>query len=425
MEHGSTFKLIGPQFLKIVYVVTMNPKPKKNYFRLGLVGGLLQGLEAVYLARECGFYVTVIDRNPQAPALSLAHEAHIFDVQKEPDRFRQLLQEMDAILPTTEEEQTLDFLANICQEVGCVFLHDSASYTISSSKVRSNSFFAHHNIPIPKKWPGCSFPVVVKPSRASGSLGVCVVFDQSALDTILPQVRSRYGEEIVVEAYHQGPSLSLEVIAKQGVGVGYLITELEFDARLDCKRVYAPQRSSYNINQNFERTCQDIARHLKLNGLIDVEVIVDLEKRNLVVLEIDARFPSQTPMAVYHASGINLLNEWIKIHLGGEPLRSPPVREKAGCVVLEHISVSNTCLEFIGETRLIPWSGVEVWPNGKFFGATVALTDYQIGKKSFKGTLIFEGVNWSEVLEKRRNCLEHMVSALGLKDISDPTFQVR
>lgn len=403
----------------------MSHKPQRHYFRLGLVGGLLQGLEAAYLARECGFYVTVIDRNPQVPALSLAHETHIFDVQKEPNRFRQLLLGLDAVLPTTEEEETLDFLANICQETGCSFLHDSASYAISSSKVRSNSFFARHNIPIPKKWPDTSFPVVVKPSRASGSHGVCVVFDQSKLDTILAQVRSRYGEEIVVEAYHQGPSLSLEVIAKQGIGVGYLITELEFDARLDCKRVYAPQRSSHEVNQYFERICQDIARHLKLNGLMDVEVIVDLERGDLVVLEIDARFPSQTPIAVYHASGINLLNEWIKTHLLCEPLHSPPISEKSGCAVLEHISVSNTCLEFIGETRLIPWSGVKVWPSGKFFGASVALTDYQNGKKSFKGTLIFEGVNWSEVLEKRQDCLEHMVSALGLEDISDPTFQVR
>lgn len=423
MGQGSTFKFIGPQFLKFVYLVTMNPKPKKNYFRLGLVGGLLQGLEAVYLARESGFHVTVIDRNSQAPALTLAHQSHVFDVQKEPDRFRQLLLEMDAILPTTEEEQTLNFLANLCQEVGCIFLHDSASYAISSSKVRSKAFFANHNIPIPRKWPDCSFPVIVKPSKASGSHGVSVVFDQSTLDTILEQTRSHYGEEIVVEAYHQGPSLSLEVIAQQGLGVSYLITELEFDARLDCKRVYAPPRCSHEVNQYFESICLDIARHLKLNGLMDVEVIVDLQKRNLVVLEIDARFPSQTPIAVYHASGVNLLDEWIKARVTGLPLH--PIIDKSGCALLEHIFISGARLEFIGETRLLPWTGIAVWSNGTFFGANVALTDYKKGKESFKGTLIFNGGSWSEVLEKRQNCLEHMASALRLKDISDPTFEMR
>jgi pyrrolysine biosynthesis protein PylC len=158
---------------------------------------------------------------------------------------------------------------------------------------------------------------------------------------------------------------------------------------------------------------------------MDIEVIVDLEKGNLVVLEIDARFPSQTPIAVYHASGINLLNEWIKTHFLSEPPSSSAVREKAGCAVLEHISVSNTCLEFIGETRLLPWSGIEVWPNGKFFGATAALTDYKKGKESFKGTLIFKGANWSQVSEKRRKCLERIASTLGLKDISDPTFHIQ
>jgi pyrrolysine biosynthesis protein PylC len=423
MGQGSTFKLIGPQFLKLVYLVMINPKPKNNYFRLGLVGGLLQGLEAVYLGREAGFYVTVIDRNSQAPALSLAHEGHVFDIQKEPVRFRQLLVEMDAILPTTEEEQTLNFLANLCREVGCIFLHDSASYAISSSKVRSNAFFANHNIPNPRKWPDCSFPVMAKPSRASGSHGVSVVFDQNTLDMILPQLRSHYGEEIVVETYHHGASLSLEIIAKQGIGVGYLTTELEFDARLDCKRVYAPPRCSHKLNQYFESTCLDIARHLKLDGLMDVEVIVDLQKRNLVVLEIDARFPSQTPIAVYHASGVNLLNEWVKAHVTGLPLR--PIRNNHGCALLEHISVSGSRLEFIGETRLLPWTGIEVWPNGMFFGATVALTDYKKGKEFFKGTLIFKGDNWPEVLKKRRKCLERMALTLGLKDISDPTFQIQ
>lgn len=389
-------------------------------FRIGLIGGLLQGVEAAYLAREAGYHVTVIDRNPEAPAMALAHQSHVFDVQKEPDRFRQLLLCMDAILPTTEEEQTLEFLARTSREVGATILYDAKAYTISSSKVKSNAFFAAHNIPIPKKWPDCHFPVVVKPSRASGSHGVKVVGDRSTLDTALSQVSRHYGEELVIEAYHEGPSLSLEVIARKGVGAGYVVTELEFDDRLDCKRVYAPSKCSPIFNQYFEEISLDIARCLELNGLMDIEAIVDPDDGKIVVLEIDARLPSQTPMAVYHASGINLLDEWIKTHVMGLPFR--PTATNTGCALLEHISVRNTSLEFIGETRLLPWSKIRVWPNGSFFGATVALTDYQKDKKSFKGTLIFTGADWSIVLEKRKQCLEHMALALGLKDILDPTY---
>jgi len=399
----------------------MNPKPHAYSFRIGIVGGRLQGIEAAYLAREAGYQVTVIDRNPEAPALALAHRACVFDIQEEPDRFRNLLPDMDAILPATEEKGTLDFLAETCEEAGVTFLHDTAAYAVSSSKIRSNSFFADHGIPVPEKWPHCRFPVIVKPSTSSGSHGLQVVLSRAALDAVLPELTTRYGE-MVVEAYHSGPSLSLEVIARQGAGVGYLVTELEFDAMLDCKRVYAPSRLSNSINHRFETICLDIARHLKLNGLMDVEVMADPKKGEVVVLEIDARFPSQTPMAVYHASGINLLEEWVKAHGCGQPLR--PAVAKPGCAWLEHWSVSNSCLEAIGETHLLPWSGLRLWPNGEFFGATVALTNYQEGKSAFKSTLIFTGVDWASVAEKRQRCLERITSALSLKDFIDPTYQM-
>lgn len=93
-------------------------------FHIGLVGGCLQGLEAAYLACEAGYHLTVIDRAPEAPAMTMAHNTHVFDVQEEPRRFREVLLGMDAILPTTEEQGTLDFLARTCQESGVVFLHD-------------------------------------------------------------------------------------------------------------------------------------------------------------------------------------------------------------------------------------------------------------------------------------------------------------
>jgi len=402
-------------------LVDVNSKPRAYSFCLGLVGGLLQGIEAAYLAREAGYHVTVIDRNPEAPALALADEAYVFDIQEKPDRFRRLLSGIDAILPTTEESGTLDFLAVTCQEAGVTFLHDAAAYTVSSSKIRSNSFFANHGIPVPKKWPDCHFPVIVKPSGSSGSHGVQVVPDRNTLDAVLPELGSSYGE-MVIEAYHHGPYLSLEVIARQEAGVEYLVTELEFDANLDCKRVYAPSRLPPGLNKRFKTICLDIARQLKLNGLMDIEAIADPKKGGLVILEIDARFPSQTPMAIYHATGINLLDEWVKVHVRGQSLHSAAAR--SGCALLEHLSISNSQLEFIGETRLLPWNGLRVWRDSTFFGATVALTDYQEGKTAFKSTVIFTGADWSTVAEKRQRCLEHMASALNLKDIIDPTHQI-
>jgi pyrrolysine biosynthesis protein PylC len=392
---------------------------KLQHFCLGIVGGALQGLESAYLAREAGYHVQVIDRDADAPALNLAHEAHILDVQKEPERFKEIVSCVGAILPATEETRTLDFLHRCCQEVGVPFLHDPGAYAISSSKIRSNAFLADCDIPIPKKWPKCNFPLVVKPSGASGSHGVRVVTDQSALDGVLQKLKTSY-EEIVIEAYLKGPSLSLEVIAQEGSGFGYLVTELAFDDRLDCKRVYAPSRLPSELNDSLVKIGLEIARQLGLNGLMDVEVITDLERRELAVLEIDARIPSQTPIAVYHAGGINMVDEWVKVHVLGKPLH--PIVHQPGCALLEHVAVSDSCLEVIGETHLLPWKSPRVWRNGDFFGATLALTDYREGKRAFKATLVFSGKDWSAVAEERQKCQDHLASALGLKEFLDPTY---
>lgn len=386
-------------------------------FHLGLVGGRLQGLEAAYLGREAGYEVSVIDRDPDAPALNLAHNKHVFDVQEDSGKFKELLPGVDAILPTTEERRTLDFLSTVCKDTGTPFLHDDAAYFISSSKIRSNAFLSSHNIPVPIKWPSCPFPVVIKPSEASGSHGIHVVTEPSTFEQTLLQVQGEFGDA-VVEAFHEGPSLSLEVIARRGIGREYVITELEFDSRWDCRRVYAPCRFTSELNGRFTGTCLEIARRLELNGLMDVEIIVNPQEKTLVVLEIDCRFPSQTPIAVYHASGINLLEEFVNMHAISIPVS---FRENIpGCALLEHIRVENDRLEFIGETRLLPWPGVKVWDNGGFFGASVALTDYQEKKKAFKATLIFSGATWSDVLERRRNCIESMVSACSLENPDAP-----
>lgn len=389
---------------------------------LCLVGGHLQGLEAAYLGREAGYEITVIDIDPNAPAFNLAHNKHVFDIQADSSRFRELLPDVDAVLPTTERPSTLDFLANECAEKNITFLHDAEAYRISSSKILSKDFLASHRVPIPKKWPSCSLPVVVKPSVASGSHGVHVVADAATLTQTLLLVEKSYGDA-VVEAFHEGPSLSLEVITRSGIGREYMVTELDFDSMWDCKRVYAPSKSSPGINNLFTKTALEIARCLELSGLMDVEVIVNTTEQTFVVLEIDCRFPSQTPIAVYHASGTNLLKEFVAMHAMSLPV--PHLKKPPGCALLEHVSVERKRMKFIGETSLLPWPNVRVWPDGSFYGASTALTDYHKDAETFKATLIFSGSTWFDVLEKRHEWIKRIGSACSLEAPTStiPRFQ--
>lgn len=53
-----------------------------------------------------------------------------------------------------------------------------------------------------------------------------------------------------------------------------------------------------------EAALLNLAEMLRLHGLMDLEVIQTPE--GMRVLEIDARFPSQTPTAVWLSTGVNL-----------------------------------------------------------------------------------------------------------------------
>ena len=80
---------------------------------IGIVGGILQGMEAVYLCRHAGYTSMVIDKNKDAPALSLADRAEVCDILKEPERAEKLFSECDAVLPAVENLEVLDFLDKI------------------------------------------------------------------------------------------------------------------------------------------------------------------------------------------------------------------------------------------------------------------------------------------------------------------------
>ena len=92
-------------------------------------------------------------------------------------------------------------------------------------------------------------------------------------------------------------------------------TTLEFDAGYDCMRVVAPAEADPCTIAALEDVGRRTAEHMGLQGLMDVEVVV----QGLVpkVIEIDARLPSQTPTAVYHACDLNMVALMVEACVGG------------------------------------------------------------------------------------------------------------
>ena len=355
-----------------------------------MVGGKLQGTEAVYLAAKAGHETVLVDRRPDTPASGLADRFVVADITADEDRARLLVRSCDAVLPACEDLATLSWLAERVPRWDVPLLFDLEAYLVSQSKAASRRLFAELDVPRPAAWPGCGFPVVVKPDSASGSEGVRVVTCDEELREARVTLETA-GHEVVVEEYVAGPSLSLEVLAWGGRAVALQVTGLEFDAAYDCKRVVAPVDGvDAGTLAAFDAAAVLLGEGLRLNGLMDVEVMV--RDGAPKVLEIDARLPSQTPTAVLWSSGLNIVDALLET----AAREAPPVvdRDPRRACVYQHIHARAGLLEVLGEHVMGSARPLTLVPG--FFGAAEALTDYAPGAREWSATLIATGASVGE-----------------------------
>jgi len=238
----------------------------------------------------------------------------------------------------------------------------------------------------------------------------------------------------VLQEYLAGPSYSIEVIGRPGDYSALQITSLEMDRDHDCKRVLAPSPIPSDLTGPFANTAVTLAEAIGLSGIMDVEAI--LHQGQLKVLEIDARFPSQTPIAVYHSTGINMVErlamvfsaqdriepESIPARPGSEPTTAGPVRGSVTArsmrgSVLEHIWVRRGCLSVCGE-RVMPEAG-PLHLEADFFGADEALTSHTHGTDDWVATLMVTGSDLGDALERRDQVIGEIRRRFGLGNYSD------
>jgi pyrrolysine biosynthesis protein PylC len=356
--------------------------------RIAIIGGRLQGVEAVYLARAAGYRSVVIDRDRNAPASELCDEFICADA-RERDVLSRALQGVDVVLPAIENDEVLACVSRAANGMGIPFLHDNHAYGISSSKLESDRMFGEIGVPAPVPWPRCGFPLIGKPSGESGSQGVSMIENQRQLDEWTAR---NEGGPYVLQQYLPGLSYSIEVV---GNGEDYLAlqtTELFMDGTYDCCRVIAPALLAPEAEAEFREVSLSIARHLKIKGLFDVEII--LHENACKVLEIDARLPSQTPTAVYHSSGVNLLELMCQSAVQGELPRVDIRREES--VLYQHIHSDGRRVSVQGEHVMGTCGPLRIRQG--FLGADTAITNWRPGVSPWVATLIYQGGTREELM---------------------------
>jgi 3-methylornithine--L-lysine ligase len=313
--------------------------------------------------------------------------------------------EVDLILPAIENIDVLTAVQKWAEIKKIPLAFDLEAYLVSNSKLRSHDLFEKLHLPVPISWPACGFPVVVKPDQASGSRGVEVISDLNSFCIKFPDWQKM--DNLIIQEYMEGPSYSIEVVGCPGDFKTLQVTCLGMDSSYDCNRIIAPTRLPLNHVREFEKMALAIAKEIKLKGIMDVEVI--LHKNRLKLLEIDARLPSQTPMTVYWSTGINM------VKMLGEMLllqdTKSAEKKQRQCVLLEHVKVSRSGIENLGEHIMAGNGPLTV--QADFFGACEAITSFTPGKdhsqnNEWVATLIFTGKTRKAVAAQKQKCYEQI-----------------
>jgi pyrrolysine biosynthesis protein PylC len=380
---------------------------------VAVAGGNLQGVEAAYLAQKAGWDVLVMDRKPKVPASGLCHSFSQLDMTSEKD-LALALSGVDLVIPALENDAALACLDRVTRNNGIPFAFDPAAYAISSSKIKSEQLFKHTGAPAPPLWPKCKFPVVAKPDRGSGSQGVKVFNDITELQDILKPP----APEWLIQEFIPGPSYSMEVIGVPGRYMAPQVTDLAVDGQYDCKRVTAPSNLTSELISEFETLSLALADAISLNGIMDVEVILDEDE--LKVIEIDARLPSQTPTTVFWSTGLNMVQLLGDLFLNRQTRIQPDSNPEYG-VIYEHVRVASNHLEIAGEHIMSGADALHVYPD--FFGADEAITNYAAGCDDWVATLIVAEKNMEAAWVKRNSVLADIKKEFNLKGYRDSALQ--
>ena len=354
--------------------------------RLCIVGGAQQGMEAVFLGHKAGYETVVIDKRGDAPALSICDEGHILDPRVERESAMKVFRTCDAVLPACEEHDLLECLDGMLREIDIPFLFDLKAYDISQSKLESNRLMKADGVPMPLPWPECGYPVVVKPSCQSGSVGVSIAHNEEEMEAGLEKVRA-LGDEPVVQEFVHGKSVSIEVIGNGITATAYVTTEVVLDSGYDCKEVRCfPDILDHDTKEAFQRHSQKIAESLGLKGLMDVEAIL---------------------------TGINLLEMLVASKTGA----MVSVRRTGRCGIYWHLRLKDGVLRTTGEKE---FSHVDrpLMKSG-LFGSDDSITDYAPGRKEWHGTFMVSADSPSEAEERRRSVIQTIMRECGADSFVD------
>ena len=299
-----------------------------------LGAGILQ-LPAIEKARDMGLDVIVLDRDPDAVGFRVS------GIKKE------LISTIDtpAILETARHyhidgimtlasDMPMQSVAAVCHDMGLTGISEDTALK-ATNKAYMRDALKQHNVPIPLYFRvkgreeylkavqtiiDKGYKCIIKPADNSGSRGVCLLETGSDLNKVYDYtLQYSRGGEIVVEEFMEGPEVSVETLAENG-----LVHVLQITDKLTTGAPYFVEMGHNQpscLDDDIKRKIADVA--IAANKAIGIEngpshTEIKVTKEGPKIVELGARLGGDciTTHLVPLSTGIDMVQACIHIALG-------------------------------------------------------------------------------------------------------------
>ncbi len=379
-----------------------------------IIGASILQLPAILKAKQKGFYVLVVDFNPNAVGIPYADEYFnisttdidgIIELAKKynPNAIMTLATDMPmrAIAAATEAIN----LPGISYETAIKATDKGEMIkTFKENNIESPWYFITDREEELNKLT-IKYPCIMKPVDSSGSRGVILVNKESEVEKAFrySQQCSKNGN-VIIEEYMTGKEVSVEILTIEGVPNVLAVTDKITTGQPYFVEMGHIQQSSLPIS-SVEKIKDLAIRAVKAIGIITgpAHVEIMMTEEGPKVIELGARMGGDciTSHLVELATGIDMVGETIELLCGNKVDITPKIDK--GSAILYLKAEEGIIKEIVGIEEAIEIEGVKVIEITKNIGDKVSSIKSSVDRIGF---IIAQGENSREALEICQKALE-------------------
>lgn len=302
--------------------------------RVLILGAGPQQLSLIRYAIECGCYVVVSDRNPNAPGIAMA-SAYAQSSMLDIDKNIAIAQSYNVDAVTTGgSDQVMLTVASIAQACGLpCHLTPETAYRATNKAAMAKAFM-DAGVPITKRilirnhsdvqnTDKLKLPLVVKPVDSQGQLGVVRIDNRSNLSRSIETAMNISREKVVVvEEFMEGKEVTAGAWLQNGklyiIAVTDRVTYNPYPSLGISLRHILPSESAIGSLFSIGDILEKVAKAYEVtNGPLHAQLIITPD--GPFVIEVGSRYGGANEVSLYnHVLGVNEIKYVLNLAFGQE-----------------------------------------------------------------------------------------------------------